>query len=77
VTIEVSEFYFSDIASHPINRVCNKVVSNLLNGIVSWLVKNAPFSEAPLDRILQAADTEAFFNRFATLYLILSVARGK
>jgi hypothetical protein len=77
VTKEVIEFYFSDIVSHPINRVFNKVVSNSLNGIVSWLVKNAPFSDAHLERILQAADTDTFFNRFARLYLILSVARDK
>jgi hypothetical protein len=74
---EVSEFYFSDINSHQINRICNKTVANLLNGVVSWLVRNAPYNDAPLNKFLQAAETDYFFNRFATLYLILSITRDK
>lgn len=74
---EVIEFLFSDADSHPIIRFGSKVVSNLLNGVVTWLAKNAPFSDAPLQRSLQVADTPSFFNRFATLFLILSVDRRK
>ena len=74
---EVIEFLFSDADSHPIIRFGSKGVSNLLNGVVTWLVKNTPFSDAPLQQSLQVADTPFFFNRFATLYLILSVARGR